>query len=184
MRVFSQKDFEDNRDELISRITGGAVFIYPTDTIYGIGCSALNSASVKRVRLLKERDEKPFSVMAPSVRWIEDNCETINNGWLDRLPGPYTLILRLKKKAVCREANNGMGTIGVRIPDHWFSRVAADTGLPIITTSVNISGKKPRASLEELKQFDVDFIVYEGKKPGSPSTLVDLTKKAVFVRKR
>ena len=59
------------------------VFIYPTDTIYGIGCDATNSELVKQIRKIKQRDKKPLSVIAPSKKWILDNFKVkkdlINN---------------------------------------------------------------------------------------------------------
>ena len=62
--------------DFIEDIKNGAVFIYPTDTIYGLGCDATNLASVKLIRELKYRDkDKPMSVIAPSVEWIREHCE-------------------------------------------------------------------------------------------------------------
>ncbi len=185
MRILSKNDVIVNKPKIIAEIQKGAVFIYPTDTIYGIGCDATNDSSVRKIRELKGRDTKPLSVIAPSVDWIKDNCELSDKakGWLVKLPGPYTFILKLKNpSAVCAQANMGMKTLGVRIPDHWCSSIFADVGKPVITTSVNLSGKPPAAKREELEQFNVDFIIYEGDKLGKPSTVIDLTKDGQILR--
>ncbi|GAG45638.1 unnamed protein product, partial [marine sediment metagenome] len=74
------------KKEIEIRKLRNSVFIYPTDTIYGIGCNALNSKLVKRIRRIKKRDNKPFSVIAPSKKWIYDNCE-VDRKILKKLPG-------------------------------------------------------------------------------------------------
>ena len=185
MRILSKNDIIVNRPKLIAEIKKGAVFIYPTDTIYGIGCDATNDASVRKIRELKGRDTKPFSVIAPSIDWIKENCELTDKAkaWLVKLPGPYTLILNLKNpNAICAQTNMGMKTIGVRIPDHWIASLVADVGKPVITTSVNVAGNPPAATREQLGQFAVDFIIYEGDKLGKPSTVIDLTKDGKIIR--
>ena len=72
------------------------IFIYPTDTIYGIGCDAENEFLVDKISEIKKRDIKPFSVIAPSVEWILENCETTKEEIEKFLPGAYTLILKKK----------------------------------------------------------------------------------------
>ena len=73
--------------QIVKRINAGEVFIYPTDTIYGIGCDATNEGSVKSIRIVKQRFDKPFSVIAPSKQWILKNFEA-NKSFIDKLPGP------------------------------------------------------------------------------------------------
>ena len=186
MRVFSKNDVVKGKSKIISEMAKGAVFIYPTDTIYGLGCDATNDAAIGRIRELKNRDAKPFSIIAPSLEWITDNCEVNDKvrSWLVKLPGPYTLIMSLKKpSAVCAQTNMGMKTVGIRIPDHWISEIVASFGKPVITTSVNAAGSPPCGKLEELQAFAVDFIIYEGDRAGKPSTVVDLTKGGRVLRR-
>jgi len=168
--------------ELIKK---GNVFIYPTDTIYGIGCDATNSKAVSRIRRIKKRDNKPFSVVAPSKKWIKDNCYISKDAekWIRKLPGKYTLILRLKNRK-CVVPSVAKNTLGVRIPKHWISKASKK---PIVTTSVNIAGEPIMTSLKSLNtkiKNSVDFIIYEGVKKGKPSKIVNLTgKKAVIVKR-
>ena len=99
MPLISKTELDQRKDVFLDEIKSGIVFVYPTDTIYGIGCDATNSSSVLKVRNIKERNDLPFSVVAPSKDWIRDNCEVDAKAeqWLDKLPGPYTLILKLKR---------------------------------------------------------------------------------------
>lgn len=179
MHVYTKEEAFANKTKLIEEISKGAVFIYPTDTIYGLGCDATNDHSVRRIRELKGRYIKPLSIIAPSLSWIKENCELSDKAkaWLLKLPGPYTLIVLLKNpSAICVQTNRGLKTLGVRFPDHWIFELVASIKKPIITTSVNVSGKHPATNQEQLERFDVNFIIYEGEKPGKPSTVVDLTK--------
>ncbi len=189
MRILNPDEFKVEKASIIESISEGAVFIYPTDTIYGIGCNAQVSNSVKKIRRLKARAANPFSVISPSVDWIKDNCIVTKDGeeWLKKLPGPYTLIFKLKnKKCVAKEVNSGLETLGVRIPKHWISKVVAETEIPIVTTSVNKSSQDYMTSIEDLDnnmKKGVDFILYEGGKEGKPSKIVDLTDNAKIIER-
>ena len=108
--------------------------------------------------------------------------------WVEKLPGPYTLIFKLtNKKAVHPLVNAGQPTIGVRIPKHWFSEVVAKLNFPVITTSVNVTGEEPMRSIDDLDErirSKLDFIIYEGEKKGRPSTLVKLIEPKPEIIKR
>ncbi|MDP2749860.1 MAG: L-threonylcarbamoyladenylate synthase [Nanoarchaeota archaeon] len=177
-------------EEINKEIAKGAVFIYPTDTIYGLGCDATNSKAVSKIRELKERPKQAFSIIAPSKDWIVQNCELGKEAkeWLEKLPGPYTLILKLKnKKAISKEVNEGLDTIGVRIPKHWIAGIIRTYGKPIVTTSANKVGKMFMTNLDDLDadiKAKVDFIIYEDEKKGNPSTLVNLSGEEATITKR
>ena len=89
------------------------------------------------------------------------------------------MILRLKKKScVAKEVNSGLGPLGIRIPNHWISKLVAEAEIPIVTTSVNKSNEDYMTSLEDLDpsiRSGTEFILYEGEKEGRPSKLIDLT---------
>ena len=177
MRILTKEEFLYNLERFSKEIKNGAIFIYPTDTIYGLGCSALDEKAVQKVRKLKNRPDSPLSVIAPSKEWIKNNCEVKN---LDLLPGPYTLIAKLKKNnVVVKQVNLGQKTLGIRIPNHWISDVITFLKLPVVTTSVNKAREQFMTSLEDLNEeikSKVDFIVYEGKIKSPPSKIIDLTK--------
>ena len=189
MIIYNTEEINIREHRLIDAIKNGRLFIYPTDTIYGVGCNAKNSKSVQKIRQLKERPANPFSVIAPSVGWIKENCQVNSEAeeWLKKLPGPYTLIMNLKKReCISKEVNSGIETIGVRIPDHWISKLLANANVPFVTTSVNKSGQEFMTSLEDLNdeiKQGVDFVLYEGKKEGKPSKIVDLTGKIKMIER-
>ncbi|MBI2660583.1 threonylcarbamoyl-AMP synthase [Candidatus Woesearchaeota archaeon] len=181
MRILNFEELGLEKQSIIDSIVNGAVFIHPTDTIYGIGCNAELSKAVKKVRQLKGRASNPFSVIAPSFDWVKENCIiTKESGeWLEKLPGPYTLIFKLKNpNCVAKEVNSGLGTLGIRMPNHWIRKLVAEAEVPVITTSVNKSNEDYMTSIEDLDpsiKSGIDFALYEGKKEGKPSKIVDLT---------
>lgn len=161
----------------LSKIRKGAVFIFPTDTIYGMGCNATNKNSVTRLRRLKG-SQKPFSIIAPSKKWIRENCEVDDEGekWLKKLPGKLTLIFKLKNKKAVAPNVSKSSTIGIRMPEGWFYKKLK---IPIVATSVNRTRGKYMTSLKDLKpeiKKKVDFIIYRGKLDKKPSKIYDLTK--------
>ena len=158
---------------IVSKISN-KIFIYPTDTIYGIGSNAENIKNSEQIRKIKGRDNKPFSIIAPSMKYILKNCEVNKNILKKYLPGPYTLILKKKDKNFLRHIS-GTEYIGIRIPEHPFTKLLQKTRKPIITTSVNLSGKKPADSIKEINKKilnNVDFIIDAGKLQGNPSTII------------
>lgn len=188
-KIVKKKDFLKNLDFFIDEIKKGKLFIFPTDTIYGIGCIADNEESINRIRELKKRDSKPFSIIAPSKVWIIENCELNENSkvWVNKLPGKYTIILNLKEKnIIANNVNPGKESVGIRIPNNWFSEVIFESGLPFVATSVNISGERHLIDISEIRSKfgdEVDYIIDEGIINGEPSTIVDLSaEKELIIR--
>jgi L-threonylcarbamoyladenylate synthase len=186
----NKEEFISRKEEFFAKIRDGATFIHPTDTIYGIGCDATNQQAVEKIRELKQRPTAPFSVIAPSKEWIRKNCEfnSETESWLEKLPGPYTLIFKLKQgHSLAESVRQGMTTCGIRMPDHWMLSVAQEMNIPIVSTSANISGQPFMTTLDDGDKSileGVDFIIYEGEKKGRPSTVVNLTGPHVLVLKR
>jgi L-threonylcarbamoyladenylate synthase len=165
----------ENEERLIHLIKKGYLFIYPTDTVYGIGCNALIEESVKKIKQIKARDkDKPLSIIAPSKQWIFENL-IANEELIDNyLPGPYTLLLKKKNPEFLKEASS-TGILGVRIPAHEFTKLIEKAGVPFITTSVNLSGEKPSSKIEDIKidiLEQVDVVINDGALSGTPSTII------------
>ncbi|MEX2014041.1 MAG: L-threonylcarbamoyladenylate synthase [Parcubacteria group bacterium] len=172
MKIIDRAYVEAHTEEIAEAIIRGDIFIYPTDTIYGLGCNALLDTSVIKIREIKKRDTRPFSIAAPSKEWIEENCE-IDRKTIDKyLPGPYTLFVRRGNSKVSCEVNFKDDTIGVRIPKHWFASLISQAGVPFVSTSVNLSGERHMEKLEDVEESilnQVDYCVYEGQKIGESS---------------
>jgi len=185
MDVITKKQLFESSNLFLNKLKKGSLFIYPTDTIYGIGCDATNESSVELVRMIKERFETPFSVIVPSKEWILRNCE-VDQKFLDLLPGPVTLIVKLKDdSSIAPSVVKGLKTLGVRLPDHWVSDFVRDFGKPVVTTSVNKHGLSFMNCLEEMDldlKGDVDFFVDEGLVHGRPSKIIDTLTNDVIER--
>jgi L-threonylcarbamoyladenylate synthase len=168
-----------------------SVFITPTDTIYGLSCNATDQDLVNELREIKGRNDRPFSVIAPSKEWIFENCYADTPEIREKialLPGPYTLIIKLKNKdAVAKSVLMGSESLGIRIPDHWISDIATQINSPLVTTSANKTGENFMTSIDNASQEvvqKVSMVIYEGEINGHPSTLIRLDKDEVEVIKR
>lgn len=188
MRIIKRDNIEMELPKILDEIQDGVVFIHPTDTIYGLGCDATNQEAVAKINELKGRNQKPFSIWVPSLDWVYQNCVVNADAerWLEKLPGPYTLILTLKNKdAIASNVNFELETIGIRYPNHWFGEIVKEYGNPIVTTSANKAGEHFTTKLEDLDpdiEKEVEFIVYEGEKKARPSRVVNVETEEVRER--
>ena len=162
-------------------IENGEIIIYPTDTLYGFGVDATNRNAINNLNLLKKR-EQMYSIILNSISDIE-NFAFINQNKLDYinkiLPGPYTVILKSKKSSLSKLVNMNSGTIGIRIPQsNFILDVVKKINKPIVTTSVNIHGKKSIENVIEMEEvFSKVNIFKEDLATNSyGSTIIDLTK--------
>ena len=164
--------------EIVSKLLND-IFIYPTDTIYGIGCDAENKKLVDKIREIKDRDEKPLSIIAPSKEYILKNFVTDRKEIDKYFPGQYTLILKKKQRDYLKHISDNE-FVGVRIPAHPFTEIIQKLNKPIVTTSVNISGEKPANKIDEINPKilnQVFLIVDAGELSGIPSILIKNNKK-------
>ena len=188
MKILSKKEFLSKKKEMADEIKKGRIFVYPTDTIYGIGCDASNGGAVKKIRELKKRDDKPFSVIIPEKSWIRKNCFVNENAekWLGRLPGAYTLILKLRNwEAVAPEVNDGKDSLGVRIPDNWFADFLQEEEIVFVATSVNLSGEsaiKEVSEIPEEMKHGIDYAIDDGILAGKASSVVNLIRGEKIIR--
>lgn len=160
----------------------GGLVIYPTETVYGLGCDPLNVQAVKRLLDVKGNRKKPLPVLAASLIDVDKIAFVSSKGkklatkfW----PGPLTLVFP-KKSVLPDVVTFGLNSVGVRIPDNdiAFNLIGLSGGL-LIGSSANKTGEEPPRSVqemsEELKEM-VDVILDDGPTvQGMPSTVVDLT---------
>lgn len=187
-------DFEDAGkfdlavSEAVKFLREGKIIVYPTDTIYGIGCDAFNEAAVKKIFEIKKRNGgKPLSVIVKDVSKIKEIS------FIDKekekvaasiFPGPYTLVFPGPRN-IPKIITGGQNSIGIRIPDNLITKnISQHFKNPIVTTSVNLSGEEPLndpfkiAEYFKNKDFAPDLILDCGKiKDARPSIVVDLTRK-------
>lgn len=177
MRIIRAENI--NKTEVLDEIKKGKIFIYPTDTIYGLGCDAENKNSVKKIKLIKRRDKnKPLSIIAPSLKWIKENF-ILDVDLKKYLPGPYTIILKKKKPNFLNHISS-TDSIGIRIPNNKLTKIIQGSKTHFVTTSVNLSGKPPIKCIKEIPERmknNIDLIIDAGKLDGRPSTLIINGKK-------
>lgn len=171
----------------------GGFAVLPTDTVYGIFASAFSDKGVENIFKIKKRDrKKPLQVFFPSAALVSVVAELNpkNRRLLDKyLPGPYTVILKLKKGFKKSFPFLTGGTIGVRIiKDKFLRQVILKTGAPLAATSANISGMPSPVKFRDIDPRIVKkagFVhVNDRLVSGKPSAIADMTGKKVSVIKR
>ncbi len=172
--------------QIINMLRKGAIMVYPTETVVGIGCVGDNERSVKRIFELKKRDlSKPVSYAFASVEQVAKYAVITDRikPLLELLPGPLTLVLELRDDA---PELYGLAdrTIGVRIPDvTWLRHIIAEVG-PVISTSANISSVEPARSVEAIPFTDeVDILIrWKGVLNGLSSTVLSCVEPMRILR--
>lgn len=171
-------------------LKNGGVIIYPTDTVYGIGCDIFNPEALNRVRTIKnDPDIKLLSFICPSFKEISDYAKMSDQAFRlmkHLLPGPYTFILPAVKH-VPKKLWSKRNTVGIRIPDHPVAlQLVREIGNPIISTSTtNRKGKVlyDPAEIRTIFNSQVDLMLAAGNLTGKPSSVIDLSdEEPVIVR--
>jgi L-threonylcarbamoyladenylate synthase len=169
----------------VAALRRGALVVYPTDTLVGLGASALDAAAVGRLLAAKGRPSgMPISVAVASLEEVEpwvDWGPTARATARQLLPGPVTLLVGASRRARRELAPSLLGpngAIGIRVPDHPIARELARRAGPITSTSANLHGEPPVATLAAARRAFGDRVsVYLPLRPppsGAPSMLVDL----------
>jgi tRNA threonylcarbamoyl adenosine modification protein (Sua5/YciO/YrdC/YwlC family) len=181
-------------EEIKSALSSGAVMLYPTDTVYAIGCDLNAKSAVERVRQIKQlANDKPLTFLCPSLSNVATYAFVSDTAYriMKRLiPGPYTFLLPATKLVPKLAQNPKRKTTGIRVPNHTVcSALLTALGNPIISTSAHLPPDEvddgmetnPSSSLSQMELFDrldnlVDVIVDTGEEPTyEVSTILDLT---------
>ncbi len=169
-------------DRTVEALRRGGLVLYPTDTVWGLGCDATNAEAVERIyRLKRSENKKSMLVLCATadmvVRYV-DKAPAIAFEVMELATSPLTAIL---PGATGLAANliPDEGTLGVRIPDHAFcQRMLRAFGRPVVSTSANISGEATPARLQEVAREivdGVDFVVnprFEGHPTRKASSII------------
>lgn len=177
-------------NKAIDILRNGGVIIYPTDTVYGIGCDIFNKEALERIYWIKnEIGTKLFSFICPDLKDITKYAKVSNYAykWMKKLlPGPYTFILPAAKE-VPKKLWTKRKTVGIRIPNNEIAiTLTKELAHPIISTSVtNRKGEILYEPLEIRSVFNtqVDLMLADGALHGIPSSIIDLSgDEAVVIR--
>jgi tRNA threonylcarbamoyl adenosine modification protein (Sua5/YciO/YrdC/YwlC family) len=172
----------------VETLRGGGIVIYPTDTVYGMGCDLFNKKGIERIYEIQRRDRKqPLSFICADLKDISRYARVSDDAYkiMKRLlPGPYTFVLeasRLVPKIILPKRQ----TTGIRIPDNRICQaLVAEMGSPVISTSVKDGGGEllsdPRI-IDELFGKRVDMIIDGGIIAAAPSSVVSLLSEGIEV---
>jgi tRNA threonylcarbamoyl adenosine modification protein (Sua5/YciO/YrdC/YwlC family) len=171
---------------VVDALRSGALIVYPTDTIYGLGCSLLNKSAIERLCRVKQIKPQKLNLsfichdvseVAAYVRRIDTPVYKVMRR---TLPGPFTYILE-SSSSVPKVLDINKKTVGIRIPNHNVPlALVKELGNPIITSSIKNDDEiktyttDPEEIYEDLKH-QVDIIIDSGIGGNIPSTIVDFT---------
>lgn len=172
-------------------IKSGGIGIFPTDTVYGIGCNALNETAIRNLFNAKKRDlSNPINVLISDIGMVELLATNISNIEYKLMkafwPGPFTIILN-KKASISNILTSNLDTIGLRIPNNNICLdLIKESNLPIATSSANISGSIPTIEIDEQIKNNfygnINFMIDGGKlESGVPSTIVKVNNNHVII---
>ena len=177
-------------NKAINILKEGGVIIYPTDTVYGIGCDIYNKQALDRVKEIKSNpDIKLLSFICPDLKDIAKYAKVSDYAYKTMkrlLPGPYTFILPAAKN-VPKKLWSKRKTVGIRIPDHPVAlKIVEGLGNPIVSTSTTTRKGELLLDPHEIRSvfdFQVDLMLASGNLSGKPSSVIDLSgEEPVVVR--
>jgi L-threonylcarbamoyladenylate synthase len=180
-------------DKVIQSLNNGEVISFPTETVYGLGCDAINDNAVKKIYELKQRAySKPLAIFFKNIQEAEKYLLFNKEAKIlakKFMPGEITLVLKRKKESnLSSFLNVNTDSLGFRIPNHKLClEILEKFGRPLCVTSANISDKETSVTSEDVKKYfgDKIYIIESSgqKSSNQASTIIDLSgKKIEFVR--
>jgi tRNA threonylcarbamoyl adenosine modification protein (Sua5/YciO/YrdC/YwlC family) len=186
--VFLEINSENPDDRLIQQVVQklqkGGIIIYPTDTVYALGCNLMDKRAIEKLAKLKGLKPKKanFSLMCYDLSTLSDYTKYIDRPTYKilnkNLPGPFTFILNASSK-IPKLFDSNKKTVGIRIPDNEIVRkIVERLGNPLVTTSIHdddeiIEYTTDPYAINENWEGKVDIIIDGGYGKNEPSTVVD-----------
>jgi L-threonylcarbamoyladenylate synthase len=167
---------------IVTFLKKGKIIVYPTDTIYGLGCSATDKKAIAKIYRLKKREKKkPLLVLISDFKMLRRyfNVDKNQAVYLRKIwPGKVSVILN-KKLTLPNIISAGLSSAAVRLPKSKFlTKMIRELGEPVVSTSLNLSGEKPLVKVNDLAGYFSKvapvLAINAGVKRGRPSKLIDL----------
>lgn len=185
VRIYPENPDERKIRQVVECLRGGGLIIYPTDTVYGIGCDIHNTRAVEKVARIKgiKPQKNNFSFICYDLSHIADYARVSNAAFKlmkKALPGPFTFILEASGK-VPKLLNTNKKTVGIRVPDHSIPRaIVKELGNPILTSSIKDDDEIIEYSTDpelifEKFEHQVDIVINGGYGGNVASTIIDAT---------
>ena len=158
-------------------LKAGKTIVYPTDTIYGLGCLATDEKAINKIYRIKNREKKkPLLVLVSDYSMLRKFffVDKKQEAYLKKVwPGKISVILN-KKDRLPKNISTGLPGVAVRLPKSLFlTKMIREVNGPVVSTSLNLSGEKPMEIVDNLQKYfqgaKPDFIVDAGAKRGRPS---------------
>ena len=192
IKIYNENPNQKAIDQVVKVLKNGGLVIYPTDTIYGLGCDITNNKALEKIALIKgvKLEKAKFSFICNNLSHLSDYVKQIDSTTFKilkrALPGPYTFILPgsnnlpkvFKKKK----------TDGIRIPDNTIIRTLVENlGNPIVSTSIRDDDEILEYTTDPELIFEkwgnlVDVVIDGGFGDNQASTVIDLTNDPIVLR--
>jgi len=194
IKMYPQNPNPRHVDQVVNILRSGGVIIYPTDTVYGLGCDMYQHKAIEKMAMIKgiQPERATFSLLVPDLSNLADYTRPINNSVFKlmrkNLPGPFTFILPAGHN-VPRLFKGKKKTIGIRVPDNpIILEIIRALGNPILTTSIRDEDEvleyttDPELIHEKYGRF-VDMVIDGGYGHNIASTVIDCTgEEPVIIR--
>ncbi len=186
IKLYAQNPEQKKIDLLVKILQNGGVIIYPTDTVYALGCSIMNRNAIDKLARIKgiKPGKERFSLLFESLSQVSEYAKNIHTPIFKIMkrafPGPFTFILEASSK-LPKLLATPKKTVGVRVPNHNIPRtIVEQLGHPIITTSIRDEDDVIEYSTDpdliyEKFALVVDAVVDGGYGNNHPSTVIDCT---------
>ena len=185
-----EKIDENEIKKIAQSIKNGKIVVFPTETVYGIGTNGLDENAIEKLYKIKQRPkEKPITLLVSDIEMIDKVAREINEIEYKLIkkfmPGPLT-IKKKKKEFVSDILTAGSKFVGIRIPDNEIARKLIEySGVPIATTSANLSVKMAKIDLEDIRiefKDKIDYYIDGGtSKIGKGSTVVKVVENNIKI---
>ena len=184
IRIYPENPNPRAIQQVVDVLQKGGVVIYPTDTIYGIGCDITNQKAIERVARIKgiKPEKANFSFICHDLSHLSDYTTPLNNEVFKlmkrNLPGPFTFILQANNN-VPRLLKTKRKTVGIRVPDNSIiQEIVKELGNPILSTSVRdddeiIEYTTDPELIHERYDHLVDLVIDGGYGDNVPSSILD-----------
>jgi L-threonylcarbamoyladenylate synthase len=178
--------FENDIEQCLQALQNGGTILYPTDTVWGLGCDATNEKAVEKIFKIKKRNEEKSMIIlvADEAEILEftNHPDAVIFDYIKGVQKPTTVIYE-DARNVAKNLINKDGSIGIRlVNDPFCQALIRSFGKPIVSTSSNISGYPPPTFFEDIDyeiKNGVDYIVQHRQDdltPALPSTVIKLNK--------
>ncbi len=184
IKIYPENPNEKTVQQVVDVLRKGGIIIYPTDTVYGLGCDITNPKAIERICTIRgiNPEKANFSFICYDLSHISDYTKPIDNETYrmlkKALPGPFTFIFNANKN-VPKLLSSNKKTVGIRVPDNNIARcIVKMLENPIISTSIHDDDEIMEYStdpelIHEKYENLVDLVIDGGYGDNEPSTVVD-----------